>query len=48
MEKLPDFFIDRFWRVSPEDIGDKPDAATLQWSRLKQPQGLHSVLHWGS
>ena len=27
MQKLSDFFSDRFWRGSPEDIGDRPNTA---------------------
>ena len=27
MQKLSDFFVERFWRGSPEDTGDRPDVA---------------------
>ena len=27
MQKLADFFVERFWAGSPEDTGDRPDAA---------------------
>lgn len=28
IQKLSDFFVERFWRGSPEDMGDRPDAAS--------------------
>ena len=28
MQKLSDFFVERFWQGSPEDTGDRPDVAS--------------------
>ncbi len=41
MEKLSDFFVERFWRGSPEDTGDRPDVAPRTEPNGAKPPDQH-------